>query len=120
MRPTSERLRAAFPRGGPHPDGPRLARPGVTLLELLVALALLGVVLAVGGVAVARSPRREAPDDTVARIADARRSALRRRARVTIELHIAGRPVDVTALPNGSVLADSGVGVDRLTGESAR
>lgn len=91
-------------------------RFGVTLVELVVALTLLGLMAAVVGVAI---PRQSAPNpiDQVARaIAHARQSAIDSGHVVTITIVVAGLPHTATALPDGSVLADDALDVERLSG----
>ncbi len=81
-------------------------RRGVTLLELLVVLAVLGVALSV----VALSPPRanvesEAP---VARaVGEGRRRAVEGGVIQTERRNILGRDVLVTSLPDGQVIVDS-------------
>jgi prepilin-type N-terminal cleavage/methylation domain-containing protein len=91
-------------------------RSGVTLVELLVVLTILGVIAGVAGLAV----RRAAPTQ-----ADPRRGALAAARRLAID---SARVVSIdvggdtaagwraTAYPDGSVVADTGAGIDRLTG----
>ena len=90
-------------------------RRGVTLLELLVVLVILGLVaslVAFAPAAVERVPAGEVE----ARVAAARREALRSGAPVTIDITIDGHPHSLTALPDGSVIADPTLGVERLSG----
>jgi len=91
-------------------------RIGVTLIELLVALTLLGLMTAVVGVAI---PRRDAPtaaDEITRALSDARRAAIDSGHSVSITLLVGGTPRAATILPDGSVVADSGLAVDRLSG----
>lgn len=89
---------------------------GHTLIELLVVLAILGVVAGVAGL----SFRRPAPVTTASRaaalVAEARRRAIHDGRSITITVQHDGRAHAVTARPDGSVLADSVLAVDRLTG----
>jgi prepilin-type N-terminal cleavage/methylation domain-containing protein len=88
---------------------------GVTLVELMVVLALLGVVAGVAGVAL-QSTSRVPENDALAIVTAARTEALRTGRPVTVEVRLDGRPRAVTAWPDGSVIADESLGVDRLTG----
>jgi type II secretion system protein H len=115
----------------------RRRRPGVTLLELLVALALLGLVAAI---AVVSLPRAAAPKDPAtdrarriaARLATARHEAIRSGRAVTI--YIADGRADAergtdssqaafaaTAQPDGSLVVDAAISaalaVSRLDGD---
>lgn len=94
------------------------ARRGVTLLELLVVLVILGLVASL--VAFAPSAVERAPvDDVGASIAEARREALRTGVSVTIEILIEGAKRSVTAMPDGSVIADPSLDVNRLSGRGS-
>lgn len=90
-------------------------RHGVTLLEMLVVLVILGVVASLAyfaPAAVARPPT----DGVEAAIASARREAIRSGQPVTIDVWMDGRIHAATALPDGSVVAEQGIRVERLTG----
>ena len=50
-------------------------------------------------------------------IAEARRTAITERWPVTIDVIRDGKVFAVTALPDGGVVADAALGVDRFTGE---
>ena len=92
-------------------------RLGMTLIELLVVLVILALVASVVAFAPAAVERAPA-GDVEAGIAAARREALRSGAPVTIDIVIDGHPHSVTALPDGSVIADSALDVDRLRGKA--
>ncbi|HMC56722.1 MAG TPA: type II secretion system protein [Gemmatimonadaceae bacterium] len=91
---------------------------GSTLLELIVTLAIMSIVF--GVVALALSRRQTPVDDWRAQVAAAREQALRTRARVTAEIATANGRGALTAFPDGTVIGDSALGVDRLSGEIAR
>ena len=100
-------------------DGGRGTRDGYTMVEVIVALALLGLILGLSGVAVA-SLREPTGAAITRRLIAARDSALRTgkpvtvtvTVPVTIEYH-ALRTTHILFLPDGSAL---GAGVERLTG----
>lgn len=122
------RVRKHVRAGGPQRarvgqwSGPRCllrhARSGVTLVELMVTLALLGILTGVVGLAAggARSVRRA--EDPAANLAEARREALRRARAVRITVVEAGVSYSATAFPDGSVVADTVFHADRLTGKT--
>ncbi len=91
------------------------ARGGFTLIELMVVLAILGVMAGVVGLAVRPSePDPEA--ERAAQIADARRRALETRRPVMLDVVQGDSTWRMVALPDGSVRADSALGLDALTG----
>jgi Tfp pilus assembly protein FimT len=93
-----------------------VTRPGSTLLELLVTLAIVAIACAVVGLTVRAAPE-PAADDAQAAVAAARRAAIAERRPVTVTVAARGEPHALTALPDGGVVADSVLGLDRLTGE---
>lgn len=101
----------------------RAARRGVTLVELLVVIVLLGIIAGVSvlGFARASTPARDDKRDRVlGPLAAARRNALRMGRPVTITIDDSSAVLSATALPDGSVVADAGiqrlVAWDRLSG----
>ena len=106
------------------------SRAGITLLELIVVLAIMGVMAGVVGLAVLHPEVRTQPSTVAAAhaaIAEARREAIESGVSVAITVSIdstedghpvarATPPLHATAFPDGSVVADSALGIDRLTG----
>jgi prepilin-type N-terminal cleavage/methylation domain-containing protein len=92
-------------------------RPGVTLVELIVVLAILGVIAGVTTLAFRTVPPGPRVEPWASAVAQARRTALDSARAVTITLSVNGAPHAVTAMPDGSVIADISIPVDRLTGE---
>jgi prepilin-type N-terminal cleavage/methylation domain-containing protein len=93
-------------------------RTGVTLVELLVALLLLGMMATVVGIAVPRAEPPSTADEISHAISNARRAAIDSGRSVTINLSVHGTLHAATALPDGSIVADTGLGVERLTGRA--
>jgi prepilin-type N-terminal cleavage/methylation domain-containing protein len=86
----------------------------MTLVELLVAIAILGLIAGLGALAFMRAPSqtRGPMDDVLA----ARREAIATGRPVHLQMQVDGEAHFATALPDGSVLGDSALAVDRLTG----
>ena len=90
---------------------------GTTLIELIVALAVLGIVLGVSTAALS-AIHRDVPPPRAAAIAAARTRALRQGSTVQLDLpDSSGHGVtSLLFLPDGRIV---GVGFDPLTGEAA-
>lgn len=89
-------------------------RRGMTLIELMVVVVVLGVVASVS--ALVMPNKIVPPDDTAHRIANARTKALRTGRPVSVVVQLDTSFALVTALPDGTVLADSAAHTNRLTG----
>jgi prepilin-type N-terminal cleavage/methylation domain-containing protein len=96
-------------------QGTRGLRRGVTLVELLVVLAIMTVMAAVVGLA-APPIHRTDPDVATTRVTAARRAALSSGQPVSITVVSQEHPYAVTAYPDGAIVADSALAVDRLAG----
>ncbi|HYW08761.1 MAG TPA: prepilin-type N-terminal cleavage/methylation domain-containing protein [Longimicrobium sp.] len=94
-----------------------MTRSGATLLELAVALAVVGIAAGVAGVAF-RAPAPPSPAAMrAARLAEARRAALELRHPVAFTVAVGERVVEGTAFPDGRVMVDdSAVAMDVLAG----
>ncbi len=100
-------------RGVPTPQ-----HPGFTLLEVMVALALLGLILGVSGLALA-SLREPGENLATRQLRAARDSSIRSGEVVRVRIPATGSSRDVyaasvTFLPDGRSV---GAGVDPLTGD---
>ena len=108
---------------------------GVTMVELITVLAILGIMAAVVTAALPEPELGPPPESLLAarvRIAEARREAISRGRAVTVALRVS--PTDTgtsrgsaartelraTALPDGSIIADPGLAIERLTGRPIR
>lgn len=92
---------------------------GVTLVELLVVLVLLGIITGVVSLSLrsARSlPNGSSIDAAQGAVARARDSAVRLGRPVTIVIDRDAQPIAVRALPDGRVVADRRIDVEPLTG----
>jgi prepilin-type N-terminal cleavage/methylation domain-containing protein len=97
-----------------------IARPGVTLIELIVVIAILGVMAGVAALGVRGVRRPHGTDVAAALVAAARDSALRTGRPVAIALPDSARaPRHATALPDGRVIADADLGIDPFTGRAS-
>ena len=96
----------------------RRSRWGFTLLELIVAIVILGIAYGVAIVTI-RIERGRASTTASSQVERLRRSAIHSATRITGRVEdratVTSRN-DVTANPDGSVVADSGLAIDRLTG----
>jgi prepilin-type N-terminal cleavage/methylation domain-containing protein len=92
-------------------------RAGVTLLELLVVLAILGVMAGITGLAF-RTPHQTPTETERAseRIAAARHEAIVTGHDVTTEVMLDEQPHAVTAHADGRVVADALPALDPLSG----
>lgn len=90
-------------------------RRGSTLVELLVSLALLGIIASVATLAYRRLTPPD-PSDPMTVIGDTIETVLRTGTPLTVQFIVNGRPAIATINPDGSVVADSALGIDRLSG----
>ena len=93
----------------------RSVRAGVTLIELLIAMSLLGLVAAV----VTLAPRvfdRPRSDDPQQMLADSLHTAIETGHSITIVTSADDVQQSATAWPDGSVVADSLFLYERLSG----
>ena len=92
-------------------------RAGFTLVEMVVALAVLGVMAGVAIVAFGGAEEPDAEALRAARVAAMRRQAVETRRPVpfTVEME-GGRVAEAHALPDGRGVGDSAAGVDALSG----
>ena len=92
-------------------------RRGTTLVELLVVLCILGVIASVTVLAIRRfdSP---SPDDPAAILAESLRAAVDTPRTIVVRVAHDGRPLSATIRPDGSIVADSALDADRLTGRT--
>jgi prepilin-type N-terminal cleavage/methylation domain-containing protein len=90
-------------------------RSGVTLVELLLTIALLGVIASVTTLALRRIDEPP-PDDPVRMLADSLRAVVATGRTATVRLLVNGQSALATIHPDGSIVADSIVRVDRLSG----
>lgn len=88
---------------------------GATLLELLVALAVVGAMAGVAGLAF-RAVDDAEPPTAREEVAIARRRAVAERRPVVLTVRQGERVVSVTAMPDGSVVADTALGIDPASG----
>lgn len=95
----------------------RSSRLGTTLVELVVSVALLGLIASIATLAARRISR---PDPTAPAtiIADSLESVLSSGRQMTLQFMVDGRPTLATLKPDGSVLADSLLRIDRFTGRN--
>ncbi|MBA2684458.1 MAG: prepilin-type N-terminal cleavage/methylation domain-containing protein [Gemmatimonadaceae bacterium] len=96
-----------------------IPRAGVTLLELILALAILGLMSAIVGLSAPRTLVMPASARGVAAVMRWRDSAIRSGHRVRGDVSTFPRLLEVTAFPDGRVLADSELRIDPLSGRAS-
>jgi prepilin-type N-terminal cleavage/methylation domain-containing protein len=94
-----------------------MTRRGGTLIEMLITLALLGVLASVTTLAIRRITPPD-PNDPLTVIADTIIAVMKSGRPATLQFIVNGRPALATLNPDGSVIADTVLHIDRLTGES--
>jgi prepilin-type N-terminal cleavage/methylation domain-containing protein len=92
---------------------------GVTLIELLVTIAILAALSAVATLAVRRIDTPN-PDDPQTVLANGIRDVLRTGKPAHLHFVIDGVAANATILPDGSVVADSALELERFTGIPTR
>ena len=98
---------------------PKHACRGSTLIEMLVTLALLGIIASVATLGI-RRVTRPAPNDPMTIMADTVDAVIASGHPTTLQFIVSGRPALATINPDGSIIADSALHVDRFTGRSTR
>ena len=91
-------------------------RRGVTLIELLVTIAVIGILSSVAVVSLIKAAPPN-PNDPAVVAERLRRDALRDGSAKSAVVIVDSMPVELTAFPDGSIAADSALGADRLTGQ---
>ena len=91
---------------------------GATLVELLVVLCILGVMASVTVLAIRRFDH-PSPDDPAAILAESLRAAVDTPRTIVVRVAHDGQPLSATIRPDGSIVADSALAADRLTGRAA-
>lgn len=90
---------------------------GMTLLEFLVTLSIMGVILGVATLAFRRIEER-APNDPYRLVDDSLRHAVSTGVPVTLRFIVNGVSAAATVFPDGSIVGDSALGIDRLIGRT--
>lgn len=91
---------------------------GVTVVELLVVLILLGLMAGVVGLTLRTAQPVRHPDAAHLAATQARDSAIHSGRPVTIVFTSDSQRLDITALPDGQLVADARLAIDPLTGRA--
>jgi prepilin-type N-terminal cleavage/methylation domain-containing protein len=95
-------------------------RAGVTLLELILVLAILGFMAGIVGLAAPRIVTITKADSATASAMELRALSIRGGHVVTGDVSMRSGIVVVSAYPDGRVLADSALRIDPLSGRVTR
>ena len=90
-------------------------RAGFTLVELLIAMTILAITSMIAALAV-RSTDPPAPDDPWGILVDSQRVALATGRSIVVRSNVSGKTAYASIRPDGSVVADSILEIDRLSG----
>jgi prepilin-type N-terminal cleavage/methylation domain-containing protein len=90
---------------------------GVSLIELLVVLAILGIAAGIGGLALQHLPRSPGAGEIAAAAADARNRAVRTGRVVRASIRDSAGSHELVAHPDGRIVADSVLHIDVTTGQ---
>jgi prepilin-type N-terminal cleavage/methylation domain-containing protein len=90
------------------------SRRGGSLIEILISLTILGIISSVVTVAIRRMPPAD-PADPMTRIADTINAVLASGRPTTLQFMVNGHPALATLNPDGTVIADTVLRVDRFT-----
>ena len=101
------------------PAPARRPHHGATLVELVVTVSLLGLVASVTTLAARRITRPD-PNGPATIVADSLDAVLSSGRPMTLQFIVGGRPLLATIGPDGGVVADSALHIDRFTGRSTR
>ena len=93
-----------------------MRRPGTTLIEMLVAIAILALVAGVVAMGARGTGNLTASDDALAKIAAARTEAIDGGRATTVVVNVQDSAYLVTAYPDGRVLTAARFGIAPLTG----
>src|SRR5262245_14440984 len=93
-------------------------RSGVSLIELMIVLAILGILSAIVSLVwrQSRPDASSADSSTLSVVTAARQHALQAGSRVTVAVVVRDESVRITALPDGRVIGAALIGIDELTG----
>jgi prepilin-type N-terminal cleavage/methylation domain-containing protein len=94
---------------------PQSSRCGFTLVELLVVVSIMAIMSSVAVLA-ARNVKPPRPDDPRQILADSQQRALAEGRQIRVRLIVNGWPASAVAGPDGSIVADSALEVERFTG----
>jgi prepilin-type N-terminal cleavage/methylation domain-containing protein len=92
------------------------ARAGTTLIELMIAIVILSVMAGVAVVALRTAGPPSDQDVAFARVQQLRRTVVENGRPLSIGIELSGRRYTISAYPDGRVVTDAPLPVDRLSG----
>jgi len=92
---------------------------GATVLELIVTVGIIGVTASVAALAAHPVPLPD-PANPATIIADTLERVLATGTPVTLTFNVHARPVVATVNPDGTIVADSALVIERLSGRMIR
>ena len=96
-----------------------MPRGGFTLLELMVSLTILAVTSAIATLVIRRVDPPN-PNDPWRIVADSQRAALGSGRDIVVRVLVNGSPAYASIRSDGSVVADSVLEIERLSGQHTR
>ena len=96
----------------------KVPRQAFTLIEMIVAIAVIGILATIAAAGMRGEALRKKPDAGAIVLKAARTRAITEGRTITVQVSLNGKAHLVTALPDGGVIGGPAIGADRLNGDS--